>query len=106
MTMRVHHYGLALSDMEKGIEAMSSLGYEIGETVVDPIQKVEAVCKATAGNASSMLEDILNRRQTEIDYLNGSIVRQAKGLNIKTPTNEMLTSLIKALESNYKNQVI
>ena len=71
----------------------------------DPIQKVEAVCKATADNTSSMLQDVLNRKQTEIDFINGAIIRQAKSLNIKTPTNEMLTELVKAVESNYGNLI-
>ena len=71
----------------------------------DPIQKVEAVCKATADNTSSMLEDVLSRKQTEIDSINGAIIRQAKSLNIKTPTNEMLTELIKAIESNYNSLI-
>ena len=71
----------------------------------DPIQKVEAVCKATAENFSSMLQDALDRDMTEIDSINGAIVRQAKSLNIKTPTNEMLTELVKSIEMNYKNLV-
>jgi len=75
-------------------------------TYDDPIQKLEAVCRATAGNLSSMLQDILNHRQTEIDFINGAIVRQAKSLNIKTPTNEMLTELIKTTESNYDNLIM
>ena len=72
-------------------------------TYDDPIQKVEAVCKATAEDISPMLHDILNKTQTEIDFINGAITRQAKSLNIKTPTNEMLTELIKAIELNYKD---
>jgi len=69
----------------------------------DPIQKVEAVCKSTADSTSSMLQDVLDHKQTEIDFINGAIVRQAKGLGIKTPANEMLAELIKAIESNYKD---
>ncbi len=71
----------------------------------DPIQKVEAVCRATSDSSSLMLGDVLNQRQTEIDFINGAIIRQAKGLNINTPTNEMLTELVKAIESNYNNLV-
>jgi 2-dehydropantoate 2-reductase len=74
-------------------------------TYDDPIQKVEAVCKATADNISSMLQDILDRDLTEIDYINGAIVRHAKSMNIKTPTNEMLVELVKAIEINYDKQV-
>ncbi|MFH0839649.1 MAG: 2-dehydropantoate 2-reductase [Candidatus Omnitrophota bacterium] len=71
----------------------------------DPIQKAEAVCKATADNISSMLQDALNRDMTEIDSINGAIVRQAKSMNIKTPTNEMLVELVKAIEITYDKRV-
>ena len=67
----------------------------------DPIQKVESVCKATAANCSSMLQDVLNRKRTEIDFINGAIVRQGKALGIATPVNEVLTNLVKAIESSY-----
>jgi 2-dehydropantoate 2-reductase len=67
----------------------------------DPIQKVESVCKATAGNVSSMLQDVLNGKRTEIDFINGAIVRHAKALGIPTPINEVLTNLVKTIESAY-----
>ncbi len=71
----------------------------------DPIQKAEAVCKATADNVCSMLRDILERGMTEVDSINGAIARQAKSMNIKTPTNEMLVELVKAMEMNYDKAV-
>lgn len=69
----------------------------------DPIQKVEAVCKATATNVSSMLQDVLNKKRTEIDYINGAILRQGKALGIPTPINEALTNLVKTIEITYEN---
>lgn len=71
----------------------------------DPIQKVESVCKATAGNVSSMLQDVLNKKRTEIDFINGAVVRQGKALGIATPVNEVLTNLVKAIEASYKEAV-
>jgi len=71
----------------------------------DPIQKVEMVCKATAKNISSMLQDILRKRQTEIDFINGAIVRQAAAYNIAAPANEMLTNLVRTIEASYDKQV-
>lgn len=61
--------------------------------------KVYDVCKATAQNTSSMLQDILRGRRTEIDAINGAIVAKAKDLNIDAPVNEMLTCLVKTLEN-------
>ncbi len=71
----------------------------------DPIQKVEAVCAATADNKSSMLQDILKKSPTEIDFINGAIVRYGKSLGVKTPVNELLTQLITILQSHYGAQV-
>jgi 2-dehydropantoate 2-reductase len=71
----------------------------------DPIQKTESVCKATSTNICSMLADVLKKRRTEIDYINGAIVNQGKGLGIATPVNEMLTLLVKTIESSYEKQV-
>ncbi|MBI5124564.1 MAG: 2-dehydropantoate 2-reductase [Candidatus Omnitrophica bacterium] len=67
----------------------------------DSIQKVESVCKATAANVSSMLQDVLNSKRTEIDYINGAITRQGKALGIPTPVNETLTNLVKTIEKTY-----
>lgn len=65
----------------------------------DPLAKVEAVCEATAANYSSMLQDILHKKKTEIDFLNGVIVRHAKELGIPVPVNAVLVNIIKALET-------
>ncbi len=70
----------------------------------DPIQKVESVCKTTSTNLSSMLQDVLNKKQTEIDFINGAILRQGKSLGLATPVNEVLTNLVKTIEKSYDKQ--
>ncbi len=52
----------------------------------------------TAEHYASMREDLKQGRKTEIDALNGAIVKIGKELNINCPTNMLLTSLIKARE--------
>ncbi|MFA4988992.1 MAG: 2-dehydropantoate 2-reductase, partial [Candidatus Omnitrophota bacterium] len=71
----------------------------------DPLAKAEAVCESTAQNISSMLQDILNRRRTEIDFINGAIVRIGQELGITVPTNRLLTDLVKTIESSYCSQI-
>jgi 2-dehydropantoate 2-reductase len=56
------------------------------------------VAKKTAENKNSMLQDILNRQPTEIDFINGRILKYATELGVKVPVNELLTYLIKGLE--------
>jgi 2-dehydropantoate 2-reductase len=64
----------------------------------DAVEHTRALCKATAPNRSSMLQDISNGRKTEIDMINGAIVREGRALGIPTPINLALTNLIKTLE--------
>ena len=68
----------------------------------DPLAKVEAVCDATSGNISSMLQDVLRKKRTEIDFINGVIVRLGQELGIVTPANTMLVELVKTIEASYQ----
>lgn len=67
----------------------------------EPLVKVEAVCEATSSNISSMLQDVIKKRRTEIDFINGVIVRHGQELGIPTPVNSALTELVKTIESSY-----
>ncbi|MFC1712202.1 ketopantoate reductase family protein [Candidatus Poribacteria bacterium] len=64
---------------------------------------VEAVCKATSANVSSMLQDVLRHKRTEIDAINGAIVNEAKKAGIEAPINETLTYLVKGIERGAKD---
>jgi 2-dehydropantoate 2-reductase len=66
----------------------------------DHVSRTYEVLKKTASNKNSMLQDILNRKATEIDFLNGRIVEDAVDFGIKVPYNELLTYLIKGLENS------
>lgn len=68
----------------------------------DPLAKVEAVCESTSANISSMLQDVLRNKRTEIDFINGVIVRLGQELGIAVPTNKLLVDLIKTIESSYR----
>ena len=61
----------------------------------DPVARVEEVCRATALNHSSMLQDVERGRPTEIDSINGIIVAEGKRLNIATPANETVWRLVR-----------
>jgi len=71
----------------------------------DPIEKVHEVCIKTADNISSMLQDVLAYKLTEIDFLNGAIVREGKKLGIRTPINNTLVHLVRAIQETYKEKI-
>jgi 2-dehydropantoate 2-reductase len=71
----------------------------------DPLAKVEAVCESTQGNLCSMLQDVLRKKRTEVDFINGVIVRLGQELGIDVPTNKFLLDLVKTIESSYAQSV-
>jgi 2-dehydropantoate 2-reductase len=63
---------------------------------VDPEARLRQACTATATNRSSMLQDVLAGRSTEIDALNGQVAARGRALGVATPVNELLTRLLRA----------
>jgi 2-dehydropantoate 2-reductase len=60
------------------------------------IEVVYSVAEKTFGNTSSMLQDVLKGRMTEIESINGYIIRLAKKHNMEVPVNEALYGLVKS----------
>lgn len=82
--------------VSEGVEIANGLGLNFEKEEI--IKNVMNVAKATGENKSSMLQDILNKRKTEIDKINGAIVKEGLKIGIKTPANLILTNLIKVKE--------
>jgi 2-dehydropantoate 2-reductase len=64
-------------------------------TVETFIARVEEVCKRTAQNINSMLQDVRQKKPTEIDFINGAIVQEARRLNLDAPLNQLLLELVR-----------
>lgn len=62
-----------------------------------PRLELERVLRRTAGNRSSMLQDVESYRQTEIDAINGAIVAEAARRGVPVPVNRVLLALIHTL---------
>lgn len=56
----------------------------------DPAARAIQVAIATAANHSSTLQDVLRGAPTELERINGAVVREGKRLGIPTPVNEQL----------------
>lgn len=66
---------------------------------LDPYEELKKVVSVTKDNKSSMLQDIEKGRKTEIDYLNGAVVKYGNKHNYKPIYNEILWKMIKMLET-------
>ena len=58
------------------------------------------VAEKTSENKNSMLQDVLKGKKTEVDFINGRILKYANELDINTPLNKLLTYLVKGLEQS------
>jgi 2-dehydropantoate 2-reductase len=67
----------------------------------NPMNRVKVVIEATRENRCSMGQDLDYKRRTEIDAINGAVVREAERLGISVPVNRAITDLIKVIEKRF-----
>lgn len=70
----------------------------------DPVEATLAICKRTEQNISSMLQDVRNRRPTEIESINGAVSTIGKTCNIPTPENDRLAAEIRKISLYTENE--
>jgi 2-dehydropantoate 2-reductase len=71
-------------------------------TYPDPLEMVYAVAEKTGGNRSSMLQDFDRKRPSEIDFINGAIVREAQALGLEVPVNRAVTRLVRIQDALHR----
>jgi 2-dehydropantoate 2-reductase len=69
----------------------------------DPRKLVQKGASAPGKHRASMLQDVLAKRQTEVDFMNGAIVQWGEKVGVPTPLNRALWALIKGLEHSWKD---
>jgi 2-dehydropantoate 2-reductase len=88
----------ALVDEGKAVAAAQGISLDADpEALIDHAAKPEVAYDHKA----SMLQDVEARRQTEVDYLNGGIVRFGREHGVPTPRNEAIWALIKGVEASW-----
>lgn len=65
----------------------------------DPRRKIKDHCQIRF-NKPSMMQHIEQGRRTEIDAINGALVREAKALGMSVPYNETVVAIVKGLEKS------
>ncbi len=60
---------------------------------------VDRIATSMPGQVSSTCQDLRRGKPTEIDHLNGYVVREGERLGVATPLNRVLWALVKALEA-------
>ncbi len=110
--LRVHNGVLAEDEtcrrlVVKAVEEAVAVARALGITLPydDPVAHVLHVARATGANRSSMLVDVLRGTPTEIEAINGAVVREGARHGVPTPFNAALVELVKALESTADERI-
>lgn len=67
----------------------------------DPRTLVQKGANAPGKHRASMLQDVLAKRPTEVDFMNGAIVRWGEISGVSTPLNKAIWQLVKGLEHSW-----
>ena len=91
------------------LEVMRAVAHEVlavaaaAGVALPPGDHVEAACRLAESMpeaTSSTAQDLARGRRTEIDHLNGYVVRRGAALGVPTPVNATLHALVRLLESS------
>ena len=86
--------------VDEGKAVAAAQGIELD---ADPEALIDHAAKPDVayGHKASMLQDVEARRTTEIDYLNGGIVRFGREHGVATPLNQAIWALVKGVEDSW-----
>jgi 2-dehydropantoate 2-reductase len=103
--MQINNGGLLQSSyllelMRSLLEEGRSVAQKKGiETEANIWEQLLLVCERTSENQSSMMKDIAQGRTTEIEWINGALLRQANKFKLEIPAHETVYRMVKHLES-------
>jgi len=86
--------------VDEGKAVAAAQGIELDadpEDLIDHAAKPEVAY----GHKASMLQDVEAQRPTEVDYLNGGIVRFGRERGVATPLNAAIQALVKGVEASW-----
>lgn len=104
---RLHHGGASrFPPTGELFEALIAEGKAVAKAMGiqlhgDPNDLVAKGANAPGKHNSSMLQDVLAQRTTEVDFMNGAIVKWGKKYGVPTPLNQAMWALIKGLEHSW-----
>ncbi|RLI73046.1 2-dehydropantoate 2-reductase [Archaeoglobales archaeon] len=89
-------WDIAFKIAMEGEEVMRALNFNIKDNEL--VDAVREVAIKTKNNKSSMLQDFEKGRRTEIDFINGAIVKAGKKLGINVSVNKLMLKLVRGAE--------
>jgi 2-dehydropantoate 2-reductase len=94
--------GAAVPDVMRDIvdECLAVARAQDVELSADMHEAVPGIARTMPGQFSSTAQDLARGKPTEIEHLNGFVVRKGEALGVATPVNRALLAIVKLLERN------
>ena len=86
---------------KEAVAVAQAQGYGIDEQ--ERLERIHAVLRGAGKGKASMLQDAEARRKTEIEVVNGAVVRAAEIAGIDVPINRAMVSLLHGLEEGWQS---
>ncbi|MHA1820401.1 MAG: ketopantoate reductase family protein [Promethearchaeota archaeon] len=87
------------------MEIINKLNIDLGESKEEIYRWLLEFAGKDPHHKTSTFQDVLKGKKTEIDFMNGYIVKKGRELGMEVSVNESIVNLIKAIERNYKNEL-
>ena len=88
-------------DEAAAVARAEGIALDVAEAREVLMKLVDTSGGGTGTSKSSMREDIIRRRRTEIDTIHGAVARLARQHKVATPTIDAMVALVKGLECQY-----
>jgi 2-dehydropantoate 2-reductase len=97
LTAHAQMHDLVSATAREAVAVARALGYEIDAD--ERVESIHALLERAASTKGSMLQDFEATRQTEIDVINGAVVRAAEQTGVDVPLNRAFVALVKGWEA-------
>jgi 2-dehydropantoate 2-reductase len=94
-----HLLGIMDKLLSETMSVAAAAGISLDET--EPLDHIVKVCERTSEKHTSMLVDIEQERETEIDQINGAVAEYGARHDVPTPYNDLVTALVHGKEASY-----
>lgn len=84
----------------EAVTVAQALGYDIQYS--ERVERIHTILAGAGTGKASMLQDAEARRKTEIEVVNGAVVRAGERLGIDVPLNKTMVALIHGLERGWQ----
>ena len=84
----------------EAVRVAQALGYDIERS--ERLERIHSILAGAGAGKASMLQDVEARRKTEIEVVNGAVLKAAERVGVDVPLNRSMIALVHGLERSWQ----